>query len=196
ALRRLLGAGFCVLLIACANGASVLRAAGLARRREFGIRMVLGAGSADLARQLTLESLILSVTGGALGVLVAAWVMRTFIALAGTQLPRAATIAIDGRVLAFTAAVSVAVGLFWGMWPLVMLRLSELADAVREGDTRTGSGAGRRFGNGLVVAEIAMAFALLVGAGLLVKNLVLLRNRDAGIRTDRIVAFDLTLPAQ
>src|SRR5262249_49659422 len=66
----------------------------------------------------------------------------------------------------------------------------------REGDTRTGSGAGRRFGNGLVVAEIAMAFALLVGAGLLVKNLVLLRNRDAGIRTDRIVAFDLTLPAQ
>src|SRR5262249_46851517 len=105
-------------------------------------------------------------------------------------------IAIDGRVLAFTAAVSVAVGIVCGMWPLVMLRLSELADAVREGDTRTGSGAGRRFGNGLVVAEIAMAFALLVGAGLLVKNLALLRNRDAGIRTDRIVAFDLTLPAQ
>src|SRR5262249_44090172 len=74
---------------------------------------------------------------------------------------------------------------------LVMLRMSELAAAVREGDTRTASGGGRRFGDGLVVAEIALAFALLVGAGLLVKNLVLLESRDAGIRTDRIVRFDL-----
>src|SRR4051812_13911471 len=72
-----------------------------------------------------------------------------------------------------------------------MLRMSELAAAVREGDTRTASGSGRRFGDGLVVAEIALAFALLVGAGLLVKNLVLLRGRDAGIRTDHIVAFDI-----
>jgi len=74
--------------------------------------------------------------------------------------------------------------------------MSEIAAAVREGDSRTVSGSGRRFGNGLVVAEIAMAFALLVGAGLLVKNLVLLHARDAGIRTDRIVAFDVSLPAQ
>jgi predicted permease len=190
-LRVLLGAVFCVLLIACANVANLLLASGLARRRELAIRLALGAGSRDLARQLTIESLLLSITGGVIGVILAGWVLRTFVALAGTQLPRAATIAIDTRVLLFTAAVSVAVGIFCGVWPLAMLRMSQLASAVREGDTRTGSGGGRRFGDGLVVAEIALAFALLVGAGLLMKNLILLRGRDAGIRTDRIVAFDV-----
>jgi putative ABC transport system permease protein len=189
-LRVLLGAVFCVLLIACANVANLLLASGLARRRELAIRLALGAGARDLARQLTLESLVLSISGGALGLMLAYWVLQTFVALAGTQLPRAATIAIDGRVLVFAAGVSVAVGLFCGIWPLVTLRVSQLASAVREGDTRTSSGAGR-FGNTLVVVEIAVAFALLVGAGLLVKNLVLLKNRDAGITTDRIVAFDV-----
>jgi putative ABC transport system permease protein len=187
----LLGAVFCVLLIACANVANLLLASGLARRRELAIRVALGATASDLARQLTIESLLLSIAGGAFGLVLAAWTVRTFVALAGTQLPRAATVAIDTRVLVFTAIVSVCVGLVCGVWPLAMLRMRELAAAVREGDARTGTGAGRRFGNGLVVAEIAIAFTLLVGAGLLVKNLVLLRSRDAGIRTDRIVAFDV-----
>jgi len=191
-LRVLLGAVFLVLLIACANVANLLLAAGLARRRELAIRLALGAGQADLARQLTAESVLLAVSGGAIGVLLAYWILRTFLVLAGNQLPRAATIAIDGRVLAFTAAMSMIVGVFCGVWPLVLLRMRELASAVREGDLRTGSG-GRRFGNGLVVVEIALAFALLVGAGLLVKNLVLLRSRDAGIRIDRIIAFDIAL---
>jgi putative ABC transport system permease protein len=190
-LRVLLGAVFCVLLIACANVANLLLASGLARRRELAIRLALGAGASDLARQLTLEALLLSITGGALGLLLASWLLQTFVALAGTQLPRAATIAIDGRVFAFTAVVSIAVGIFCGVAPLAVLRMSELAAAVREGDARTGTGAGRRVGNGLVVAEIAVAFSLLVGAGLLVKNLVLLRSRDAGIQTERIVAFDV-----
>src|SRR3954468_4505311 len=190
-LRVLLGAVLCVLLIACANVANLLLASGLARRRELAIRLALGAGARDLARQLTLEALLLSLTGGAIGVLLAQWVLQTFVALAGTQLPRAATIAIDGRVLAFTALVSVAVGVCCGIAPLLVLEMSALASAVREGDVRTGSGSGRRFGNGLVVAEIAVAVALLVGAGLLVKNLVLLRSRDAGFRTDRIVTFDV-----
>jgi predicted permease len=190
-LRVLLGAVFCVLLIACANVANLLLASGLARRRELAIRLALGAGARDLARQLTLEALLLSLAGGALGVLLARWVLQTFVALAGTQLPRASTIAIDGRVLAFTAIVSVAVGIFCGVAPLLALRMSELASAVREGDSRTSSGSGRRFGDGLVIAEIAVAFSLLVGAGLLVKNLVLLRSRDAGIQTERIVAFDV-----
>src|SRR3954469_5411366 len=179
-LQVLLGAVFCVLVIACANVANLLLASGLARRRELAIRLALGAGARDLARQLTLEALLLSVTGGAIGVVLAGWVLQTFIALAGTQLPRAATIAIDGRVLAFTALVSVTVGIFCGIAPLLVLEMSALASAVREGDVRTGSGSGRRFGNGLVVAEIAVAVALLVGAGLLVKNLVRLRSRDAG----------------
>ena len=191
ALAVLLGAVFLVLLIACANVANLLLASGMARRRELAIRVALGAGQGDLARQLIVESVLLAVAGGILGVLLAAWILRTFIVLAGTQLPRSTTIAIDGRVLAFTAVVSVAVGIFCGLWPLMLVRARQIASAVREGDTRTGSGGGRRVGDALVVAEIALAFALLVGAGLLVKNLVLLRARDAGIRTDRIVAFDI-----
>jgi putative ABC transport system permease protein len=191
-LTVLLGAVFLVLLIACANVANLLLASGMARRRELAIRVALGAGQGDLARQLIVESLLLAAVGGVLGVVLAAWILRTFIALAGTQLPRAATIAIDGRVLAFTATVSLAVGVFCGLWPLMLVRARQIASAVREDDTRTGSGGGRRVGNALVVAEIALAFALLVGAGLLVKNLVLLRARDAGVRTDRIVAFDIS----
>jgi predicted permease len=190
-LNVLLGAVFCVLLIACANVANLLLASGLARRRELAIRLALGATQGDLIRQLTVESLLLSLTGGAIGVLLANWLLRTFVVLAGTQLPRASTIAMDARVLAFAAVVSVGVGLFCGVWPLILLRADALASAVREGDPRTSSGAGKQFGNGLVVAEIAVTFALLVGAGLLVKNLVLLRGRNAGIRMERIIAFDV-----
>ncbi len=191
-LTVLLGAVFLVLLIACANVANLLLASGMARRRELAIRLALGAGQKDIARQLTTESVLLAAAGGAAGVLIAYWTVQSFVALAGTQLPRAASVAIDGRVLAFAAGLSLAVGVFCGLWPLLLLRARELAAAVREGDTRTVSGAGGRFGSGLVVAEIALAFALLVGAGLLVKNLVLLRGRDAGIRTDRIVAFNIS----
>jgi putative ABC transport system permease protein len=190
-LHVLLGAVGFVLLIACANVANLLLASGLARRRELAIRVSLGAGRSDLARQLALESLTLATAGGALGVLLAHWLVRTFVALAGTQLPRASEVAIDGRVLGFAAAVSVIVGVACGLAPLLQLRSRELASAIREGDTRTASGGGRGFLNGLVVAEIALAFALLVGAGLLVKNLALLRGRDAGIRTERIVAMDV-----
>src|SRR5262249_41387766 len=120
-LQLLLGAVFCVLLIACANVANLLLASGLARRRELAIRLALGGGVRDLARQLTIESLVLSITGGAIGLVLSVWIVRTFVALAGTQLPRASTIAIDTRVLLFAAAVSVAVGLACGIWPLAIL---------------------------------------------------------------------------
>src|SRR5262249_16560774 len=190
-LHVLVGAVFCVLMIACANVANLLLASSTARRREIAIRLALGAGRTDLARQLTIEGVLLSMTGGALGIVLAHWALQTFVALAGGQLPRATTIAIDARVLVFTAVVSVAVGIVCGVWPLLALAGTDLTSAVREDDTRTGTGASRRFGNGLVVTEIALAFALFVGAGLLVKNLVLLRNRDPGIRTDRILAFDV-----
>jgi predicted permease len=195
-LRILLGAVFLVLLIACANVANLLLASGIARKRELSIRMALGAGRQRLVRQLTTESVLLASIGGALGVLVAFWLVRVFARLAGNQLPRADTVAIDGRVLLFAAVLSVTVGIFCGIWPLILLRSRELAILVREGDTRTSTGSGRRFGNALVVVEIAIAFALLAGSGLLIKNLVLLRSRDAGIRTDRIVAFDLSPSGQ
>ena len=190
-LRMLLGAVFAVLLIGCANVANLLLAAGLARRRELGIRLALGARTGDLARQLVAEGTILAAAGGVLGVMLAFWLLRTFVALAGNQLPRASTVAIDGRVLAFTAVITMAVGIFCGLWPLARMKTKELAASVREADTRTGSGSSQ-VGNGLVIAEIALAFALLVGGGLLMKNLMLLQSRDAGIQTERVIAFDLS----
>ena len=189
-LQVLLGAVFLVLLIACANVANLLLAAGLARQRELAIRLALGASHWDVARQLICEGLVLAVAGGVIGLLLATWVIRVFVVLAANLLPRASTIHIDGRVLAFTAIISTIVGVLCGLWPLVRLRLGELTSSIRDGDTRTASGRST-FGNGVVVAEIALAFALLVGAGLLLKNLMLLERRDAGIETTRIVAFDL-----
>jgi putative ABC transport system permease protein len=190
-LQMLMGTVVLVLLIACANVANLLLASSMARQREFGIRMALGAGQRDLARQLTMEGLLLAITGGVLGILLAQWAVQLFVLLAGTQLPRATTIAVDGRVVAFTLAISLVVGIVCGLWPLLRLRAHDLTASVREGDTRTGSAGGRRLGNSLVVAEIAIAFTLLVGSGLLVKNLILLRNRDAGIRSDHIVSFSV-----
>jgi putative ABC transport system permease protein len=190
-LRMLLGAVFAVLLIGCANVANLLLAAGIARRRELGIRLALGARTGDLARQLVSEASILALAGGTIGVLLALWLLRTFVTLAGNQLPRAATVEIDGRVLLFTAAITAGVGLFCGLWPLHRLRARALASAVREGDTRTGSGSSS-VGNNLVIAEIALAFALLVGGGLMMKNLLLLQGRDAGIRPEQVIAFDLS----
>jgi putative ABC transport system permease protein len=118
-------------------------------------------------------------------------VVKVFVTLAGTQLPRAATVHIDARVVAFAGAVSLVVGIGCGLWPLLRMRTRELASSVRDADTRTMSGAGRRFGNGLVVIEVAIAFALLVGAGLFSKNLSGLEGRDAGVRTRGIIAFDV-----
>ena len=190
-LRVLLGAVFLVLLIACANVANLLLASGLARRRELAIRLAIGARQSDLARQLTLESVILAVAGGVAGILLASWLIRTFSTMAASVLPRANAIRIDNRVIAFTAILSLLVGVLCGLWPLIRLRTREVASAVRENDTRTGSGGGRTFGSGLVVAEIAIAFALFVGAGLLIKNLMMLLDRDTGMTIERVVSFDV-----
>jgi putative ABC transport system permease protein len=145
-----------------------------------------------VARQLTAESMLMAIAGGTLGLLLALWIVRVFLVLAASSLPRASTIHIDRRVLVFTALTSIVVGVVCGLWPLLRMRLKTLTSALREGDTRTGSGGSATFGNGLVVAEIAVAFALLVGAGLMVKNLVLLERRDAGITTEHVIAFDVS----
>lgn len=190
-LRVLLGAVFLVLLIACSNVANLLLAAGLARRRELAIRLALGAGRGQLAWLLVMESLVLAAIGGALGLILAQWAVKVFVALAGNQLPRAGAIHLDARVVLFALVTSGAVGVFCGLWPIMRMRLSELAASVREADTRTASGASGKFGSGLVVAEIALAFSLLVGAGLLVKNLALLQNRETGVSSPGVIAFEV-----
>ncbi len=189
----LLGAVFFVLLIACANVANLTLASAMARRRELAVRLALGASPRRVASQLVVETTLLAVAGGLWGLLLAYAAARGFVYLAGTRLPRATTVHLDLSALAFAAVVSLAVGVLCGLWPLVVFKTQDLLTAVREGDSRTGTPAGRRFGGALVVVEVAVAFTLLVGAGLLVKNLVLLRARDTGFRTERVIAFDLGL---
>lgn len=190
-LNFLLGAVLLLLLIASVNIANLLLASGLKRRRELAIRLALGARRWELAQQLATESILMSLAGGVLGVLLAQWLVSAFVVLAGNQLPRAASVEIDARVLAFTAIVSIAVGVFCSIWPIVVICRKDLASAVREGDVRSGTHTGKKMGNSFVVAEIALAFGLLLSSGLLVKNFFLLRHRDPGVRTDRIVTFDV-----
>ncbi|HEX9760104.1 MAG TPA: ABC transporter permease [Candidatus Acidoferrales bacterium] len=190
-LNLLLGAVGFLLLIGSANVANLLLASGLARRRELAIRMALGAGPNELARQLATESTLLALAGGAGGILLAQWIVPGFILLAGNSLPRAGAVALNATVIGFAAGVSLLVGLLCSLWPILAVCRQELAQSVREGDQRGTTSSGRKLGSSLVVAEIALACALLLGAGLLMKNLMLLQQRDTGFRTDRIVAFDV-----
>jgi len=135
---------------------------------------------------------VLALAGGVLGLAFAAWSIRTFVHLADTALPRATSVQLDGTVLLFALAVSLLTGVVCALWPVFRLATRTLSSEVRAGDLRAGNLAGsRRFGDGLVVAEIAMAFSLLVGAGLLVKNLMHLESKDTGFVADRVIAFDV-----
>jgi putative ABC transport system permease protein len=189
-LRVLMGAVSLVLLIACANIANLLLASGLARRREFAVRTALGATRRDLARQLVFESVVLAIVGGAIGLAAANWIVRGFVTLADTILPRANTIHIDWTVTMFGFGVALLTGVICGLWPVFRVKSRTLARDVRDGDLRAGTQGGR-LGNSLVVAEIALAFSLLVGAGLLVKNLLGLEAQDTGFVAEKLVAFDV-----
>jgi putative ABC transport system permease protein len=191
-LRVLLGAVVLVLLVACANVANLLLAAGVARRGELAIRLALGASTRNLAGQLATEGLILALAGAVVALVLAQLAVGAFVALAAGQLPRAAAVSIDARVVGFTVLVAAAVGVLCGLAPLLTMKADQLASSVREGDTRTTTGSGRRFGNALVVAEVALALALLVGGSLLVKNLLRLQSRDPGFRGERVITFDLS----
>ena len=195
-LNLLLGAVVFVLLIGAANVANLMLAGGIARRRELAVRQSLGATPGALARLLTAEGLLLAVVGGVLGVLLAYWLVAGFTALAAGQLPRTAEIRWSAPVLLFAFGITVAAGLACSLFPVFWLGRRDLAAEVREGDARGGSQSGNRVRAALVVLEIALAFALLAGSALLIKNLVLLRSRDAGVRTQNIATFSVALAGE
>lgn len=195
-LTLLLGAVLCVLLIGAANVANLMLAGGMARRRELAVRQSLGASPGALARLLTAEGLLLAAAGGVLGVLLSYWLVSGFTALAAGQLPRAAEIRLSAPVVLFAVAISAAAGLACSLFPVFWIGRRDLAAEVREGDVRTGSASGNRVRAALVVVEIALAFALLAGSALLVKNLLLLRSRDAGVRTAKIATFSVALAGE
>lgn len=193
ALLILLGTVSLVLLIAIANVASLLLSRADARRREFAVRAALGAGRGRLIRQLLVESLMLAGFGGALGLLLAHWATRTLVALQPGAIPRADTLGIDPAVLAFTGAVSVFVGIAFGLVPALRATRASPAGGLR--GSGTGADAGRHSEQRvLVVSQVALTVMLLVGAGLLTRSFVTLYSVDPGFRAERVLTATVALP--
>ena len=186
ALFVLLAASGCVLLIACANLASLLLARSVSRRREMAVRAALGAGRARLIGQMLTESAVLSLAGGALGLGVAFAAMKLLARLVPSNMPQTAAPAIDAPVLGFTLPLSIVTGLIFGILPALQTADASLNDAMKEGG-RGSSGAGSRMRDALVVIEVASALVLLVGAGLLLRTLENLRRIDIGFRPDHLL---------
>jgi predicted permease len=189
----LLGAVGFVLLIACANVANLFLARSTGRAREFAIRVALGAGRSRLVRQLLTESLLLALSGGALGLLLAQIATHATVQVLPVQLPRAADIGIDGHVLFFTAGISLLAGILFGIVPALRISHPHLHDTLKESG-RGGSGSRNRAQGAFVVAEMAMALVLLVGAGLTVRSLVVLWRTNPGFDPANVVTFGLALP--
>lgn len=189
----LLGAVACVLLIACANVANLLLARATSRQREMAVRAALGASRPRLLRQLLTESLVLSLLGGALGVLFAAWGIDALIALSPVSLPRVSEIALDLRVLLFTALVALLTGVGFGLVPALSASRPDLHEALKDGTRGTTVGRGR-LRKALVVFEVALSLILLIGAGLMVRSFVHLRAVDPGFRVDHALMLRVSLP--
>jgi ABC-type antimicrobial peptide transport system permease subunit len=190
----LLGAVSFVLLIACTNVANLLLARAAARGREISIRAALGAGRARLITQFLTESVVLSLAGGVLGLLLAMWGMDTLLAVIGDGLPRASEVRLDWRVVLFTGIVSVLAGLLSGLVPALQASRADLHGAMREGSRCTGGRASGRARGALVVSQVALALVLLIGAGLFMRSFLALQAVDAGFDSRGVLTARLTLP--
>ena len=192
-LLLMLGAVALVLLLACANVASLLVARMAQRRREIAVRVSLGAGRARLVRQLLTESLLLSLAGGALGLLVSGAAARALLLAAPIDLPRASAVGIDLRVLLACAAVSIATGIAFGLAPALATNRIEPAAAIADVSGGTAGQGRRRFLGGLVVLDVALAIVLLCGAGLLIRSLARLFDVDPGFAPRNLVSMKVHL---
>jgi putative ABC transport system permease protein len=190
----LLGAVSFVLLIAATNVAGLMLARAAARQKEIAIRASLGAGRGRLARHLLAESLLLAVLGGVAGLVFAHWLVDVVVRLAPPDVPGLDAVRLDPRVLAFTAAVSLATGAGFGLVPALFGSRVSLTGALTDGGRGSGPQARQRLRRALVVSEIALALVLLVGAGLLLRSLHRLQAVDPGFDATHLVTFNLTPP--
>jgi putative ABC transport system permease protein len=187
-----------VLLIACANVASLLLTRSLARQKEVAIRSALGASRARVVRQLLTESLLLSLAGGIGGLLIAIWGVPALVAaLPETQLnamPFLKSLSIDVTILTFSFALSVLTGIVFGLAPALQSARLDLNEVLKEGGRHSSAGVGHRLRSALVVTEIALAVVLLIGAGLMIKSLLRLLEANVGFKTENLMTMTVVLP--
>lgn len=193
ALWIFLGAVGFLLLIACANVANLLLARATTRQREIAVRTALGASRWRIIRQLLIESVVLSLIGGSLGLLIARWGVDFILALSNNSIPRAQEIGIDWRVLAFTFIVAVFTGIIFGLIPAIQSSKLQLHETLKEsGRSLTGGKNWAR--NTLVVSEVALTLILLIGAGLLIRSFYQLQNVNPGFEYSHLFSFNVSLP--
>ena len=196
ALFVLLGAVALVLLVACANLANLLLVRGAERLQEVAVRAALGAGAARLRRQFLIESAVLTLTGGVLGVALAWGTLRLLLAMAPSSIPRVETVSLDARVLAVALGLSLVIAMVAGLVPALQASRLNLAEALHGSGSRSGSASRRqrRVRSSLVVAELALAVMLMVGAGLLVRSLWRLQQVNLGFETAGVLKAEFLLP--
>ncbi len=190
-LLLLLGAVALVLLVACANVATLFVAHAQARQREMAVRAAMGAARGRIFRQLLTESVVLSLAAGALGVVAGYWILQLLVAIGGTGIPRLAEARLDRTVLLFSLGVSIATGVLFGLLPALQMSRPSLLPALREGTS--GAGTRGRARAVLVAAEVAIAVVLLLGAGLLGRSFRGLQQIDVGFNPDRLLTMRVTL---
>ncbi len=199
-LWMLFGAVGFVLLIACANVASLLLARATGRSREFAVRSALGAARSRLIGQLLAESVLLSLAGGIFGILLAAWILRSIPHITAFDLPRAGEIHLDWMVLAFAAALSIATGILFGLAPGLGASRPDLMGVLRARSESMGEGVPGRIRAGftvrgvLVIGQVALSIVLLIGAALLVESMIHLRGENPGFNPAKLLTMRVSLP--
>ncbi|HSK77681.1 MAG TPA: ABC transporter permease [Thermoanaerobaculia bacterium] len=193
ALLQLLAALALVLLIACANVAGLLLARAASRQKETAVRIALGAGRPRLIRQLLTESVLLAFLAAAVGLLLAWLGLRIVTAVGPADIPRLDEVGIDGRVLAFTLLVSLVTAVLFGLAPALQAARPDLTSSLKEGGKSSASRGSRRLRSLLVVAEVALALVLLVGAGLVIRSFLHLQRTDLGFEPESLLTMRITL---
>jgi putative ABC transport system permease protein len=188
------GAVIFVLLIACSNVANLMLARGAVRQKEISIRMALGAGRIRIIRQLLAEALLLALIAGGLGLLVALWVVEALKTMNPANLPRLDELSVDGRVMAFGLLISLVTGVLFGLFPALQASRPDLNETLKEGARGSGGAGGQRVRGALVIAEVALSVALLIGAGLLLRSFSKLQDVKMGFEPENLLTMRISLP--
>ena len=196
AILAIMGAVLFLLLIACANVANLLLVRAASRGRELAVRAALGGSRWDLVRQMMAESLLLAGSGAILGLLLAAKGVDLLIYLAPANLPRLDSVAIDPAVLGFTAAIATLSAVVFGVLPALRASRPDIMDVLRASGRTTGLGRGSMLRNGVVMAEVALSFVLLVGSGLMVRSFLAVVRTDPGFRPGGVFTFQMPIVRQ